>query len=71
LVISIESFIAKKLSSGRINYFWHKNLKNGNAKKLFFAIYDPKMNLFMTQWYIIKSVELKDISNAYLYFFVA
>ena len=53
LVISIKSFYPQKLSDGPVNYFWHKNLKNGKVKKQFFASNDPKMDLFMTQWFII------------------
>ena len=53
LIRSIKSFYRTKLPDGLVNYFWHKNLKDGKTKKLFFAIYDPKMNLFMTLWYII------------------
>ena len=53
LIRPIKSYHLTKLPDGSVNYFWHKNLKNGKTKKLFFASNDPKMNLFMTLWYII------------------
>ena len=52
LAISSKSYNPKKLSGQPVNYFCHKNLKISKVKNLFFAPNNPKMNLFMTQWYI-------------------
>ena len=46
-----QKFFATQLSDGLFNYFWHQNVKDRKAKTLFFAIYDPQMDLvIMLQW---------------------
>ena len=52
--------------------FGIKTKKTGRQKNsLFFVIYELKMNLFMTQWYMIKYSQFKGDSNAYSNFIVA